>query len=151
MVVLFFVSNSSSLLRWLFFCIMCLHFQHCLCFSFDRVRLRAIRLPINNSNSNSNNHMNPTIRIRYLTGKQRKPRGASTGSSDEVLESEALSSVRICYQSAAASAFVDGITFNWSSLRQGRNWETLVPVVGLSGRLEYQQISTGCSPSTRSI
>jgi hypothetical protein len=72
--------------------------------------------------------MNPFDHNRCLTAKQRKPRVASTGSSDEVLESEALSSIRICYQSAAASAFVDGIIFNWSSLRDGRSWETLVPV-----------------------
>jgi hypothetical protein len=72
--------------------------------------------------------MNFLTQNRYLAGKQRQSRVANTGSSDDVFESEAISSIRICYQSAAASVFVDGITFNWFSLRQGRNWETLAPV-----------------------
>jgi hypothetical protein len=122
MVAVFFASCGSSLSQrsFLFFILFLLHFQYCLCFAFDRVQLQTIRIPINNNNIN--NHMQR--HNRYLAGKQRQTRVASTGSSNEVLESEAFSSMRICYQSAAASAFVDGITFNWSS----RNWETLVPV-----------------------
>jgi hypothetical protein len=118
MAVLFNSRGCSLLRRLLLVCILCpFHFQDSHCFSVD-----IFQRTINNSNINTRMHF--LVHNRCFVGKRRQPRVASTGSSDDVLESEALSSMQRCYQSAAASAFIDGITVNWSSLRQGRNLET---------------------------
>jgi hypothetical protein len=93
--------------------------------------LRATRLPINNSNININNLVVPfLVHGRYLPRKQRQLHARSIESSDDVLGREALSSIRVCCQTAAAAAVIDGITLNWSSLHQGRSWKTLVGLLG---------------------
>jgi hypothetical protein len=132
MVAVIFVSRGSSILRrsLLFFLLCLFHFQYCFCFSFDGVQLRTIRLRIDISNIHINNRIHFLVHSRYLSGKQRQPRARSIESSDEVLGREALSSIRVCCQTAAAAAVIDGITFNYSSLQQGRNWNTLVGLFG---------------------
>jgi hypothetical protein len=124
---------GSSLLRrsFLYFLLSQLHFPRCLCFSFDRAQSGTIRLPINNRNIKINNNRTPFhVRGRYLPRKQRQPHARSIESSDDVLGKEALSSIRVCCQTAAAAAVIDGITLNWSSLHQGRSWRTLVSFLG---------------------
>jgi hypothetical protein len=132
MAAVFFVSGGSSLMRRLilYFLLCLILVQYCLSFSFDHVQLRATRPPINNSNININNRMHFIVHSRYLTGKPRQPHARSIESSDDFLGREALSSIRVCCQTAAAAAVIDGITLNWSSLRQGRSWKTLVDLLG---------------------
>jgi hypothetical protein len=121
MAAMFFVSGGSSLMRRLilYFLLSLIHFQFCLCFSFDRAQSRTIHLPINGSKININNRIPPFI-----------VHARSIESSDDFLGREALSSIRVCCQTAAAAAVIDGITLNWSSLRQGRSWKTLVGLLG---------------------
>jgi hypothetical protein len=132
MVAVFFVSRGSSLLRrsLLFFILRLFQFQYSHCFSFDSVQFRAIRPQINKSNINSNNRMHFLVHSRHLDGNQRQPRARCVDSSDDVLGKEALSSIRVCCQTAAVAAVIDGITFNWSCLCQRRDWKTLVGFLG---------------------
>jgi hypothetical protein len=132
MVAVFFVSRGSSLMRRLilYFLLGLFQFEYCLCFSFDRAQLRTIHPPMNKSNININNRMPFLVHSRYLPKKQIQPHARSIESSDDVLGMEALSSIRVCCQTAAAAAVIDGITLNWSSLYQGRSWKTLVVLLG---------------------
>jgi hypothetical protein len=70
------------------------------------------------------------VHSRHLGGNRRQPRARGVDSSDDVLGKEALSSIRVCCQTAAVAAVIDGITFNWSSLYQLRDWKTLVGLLG---------------------
>jgi hypothetical protein len=83
-----------------------------------------------NTNNNNNNRMNFLVRSRDHASKQRLPSVEREELKDDALESEALSSIRVCYRTAAASAVIDGITFNWSALRHGRSWEALNGLLG---------------------
>jgi hypothetical protein len=132
MVTVFFLFRDSSLLRrsFLYLFLSQLYFHNCLCFSFDHAQSHTIRLPINNGNVKIHNRKPFLVRGRCLPRKQRQPHARSVESSDDILGKEALSSIRVCCQTAAAAAVIDGITLNWSSLNQGRSWRTLVSLLG---------------------